>query len=321
MISNENKLDEQSMRDKFGEILYDMSIIDPKVYALDGDLANSTKINIIAEENPAKFLQMGIAEQNMIGVSAGLASVGLQPWATTFAAFISKRALDQIQVSVAQTNLDVKLIGAYAGLLNGRAGKTHQALEDIAIMRTLVNMVVLSPADEYEVEQVVRFANEYNGPVYIRLSRDKVETVFTKDSDYKFSLGTAVVLNEGTDAGIISTGTQTARALRAAKALKQEGYNIAVLHVPSIKPIDKEAIIQIAKKTGCIVTTEEHSIYGGLGSAVSEVIAENYPVPLLQVAVKDQNTQSASNEELLNYYGLSTSHIIEKVKQAIQLKM
>lgn len=310
----------KSMRNKFGDVILEISKEDPRVYGLDGDLANSTKLNILADKNPDKFLQMGIAEQNMMGVGAGLAAVGLQPWAVTFAAFITKRSLDQIQVSIAQTNLDVKMVGAYAGLLNGRAGKTHQALEDLAIMRSLSKMVVLAPADAHEVEQVMRFANEYQGPVYIRLARDNVEAVFSDSCEYRFELGKAVVLKEGVDVTIISTGTQTARALDAAKLLNEEGVNAAVVHMPSIKPLDNEAIIEAAKNTGAIVTTEEHTIYGGLGSAVAEVLVENEPVPMLRVGVRDKNTQSGSNEELLDHYEISSKHVADKVLQVIQMK-
>ncbi|WP_040977993.1 transketolase family protein [Oceanobacillus jeddahense] len=310
----------KSMRNKFGDVILEISKEDPRVYGLDGDLANSTKLNILADKNPDKFLQMGIAEQNMMGVGAGLAAVGLQPWAVTFAAFITKRSLDQIQVSIAQTNSDVKMVGAYAGLLNGRAGKTHQALEDLAIMRSLSKMVVLAPADAYEVEQVMRFANKYQGPVYIRLARDNVESIFSDSCEYRFELGKAVVLKEGADATIISTGTQTARALEAANLLHEEGINASVVHMPSIKPLDNEAIIEAAKSTRAIVTTEEHTIYGGLGSAVAEVLVENVPVPMLRVGVRDKNTQSGSNEELLDHYEISSKHVAEKVLQVIQMK-
>jgi transketolase len=320
MAVKKGKREFKSMRDTFGKVLLELSKEDSRVYGLDGDLANSTKLDMLAAKNPDHFLQMGIAEQNMMGVGAGLAAVGLQPWAVTFAAFITKRSLDQIQVSIAQTNSDVKMIGAYAGLLNGRAGKTHQALEDLAIMRSLSKMVVLAPADAYEVEQVMKFANKHQGPVYIRLARDSVESIFLDNCDYEFRLGKAVALKEGLDATIISTGTQTARALHAAEALSEKGVNVSVLHMPSIKPLDNEAVIEAAKSTGAIVTAEEHTIYGGLGSAVAEVLVENVPVPMLRVGVRDKNTQSGSNEELLDHYGISSKHIAEKVLQAIQMK-
>lgn len=303
----------ESMRDVFGNTLLQLSQEDKKVYVVDGDLANSTKIEGIALKNPDKFLQMGIAEQNMLSVCAGLATTGLQPWAVTFAAFLSKRAIDQIQVQIAQANLNVKMIGAYSGLLTGLTGKTHQSLEDIAIFRTLANMTVLAPADSVEVKKMMEFAHEYNGPIYIRLARDAYPVIF--DEDYEFKRGKAVTLKEGNDVTIISTGTQTGRSIEAAELLEREGYSISVVHMPTIKPIDKEAIIHAAESTGAIVTAEEHSIYGGLGSAVAEVLVEESPAPMLRVGIKDRNTESAPNDELLNEFEISSTHIADAVKK------
>jgi transketolase len=317
-MANLNTAEKVAMRDVFGETLLKLSQIDPRVYALDGDLATSTKLDVIATKNEEKFLQMGIAEQNMMSVAAGLATTGLQPWAATFAAFLSKRSIDQVQVQIAQPNLDVKMIGAYSGLLTGLTGKTHQALEDIAIFRSLANMVVLAPADGVETKKMMEFANNYYGPVYIRLARDPLPTVFSED--YKFELGKAVKVREGKDVTIISTGTQTGRSLEAAEKLAEEGINAAVLHMPTIKPLDKEAIIQAAEDTGVIVTSEEHSIYGGLGSAVAEVLVEEKPVPMLRVGVKDRNSESGSNEALLQKYEISIDHIAAKVRAALKKK-
>ncbi|MGW9018954.1 transketolase family protein [Priestia megaterium] len=315
---NVKTVENVAMRDVFGEVLLKLSESDPKVYALDGDLANSTKVNVVAEKNPEKFLQMGIAEQNMMSVAGGLASTGLQPWATTFAAFLSKRSIDQIQVQIAQPNLDVKMIGAYSGLLTGLTGKTHQALEDIAIFRTLSNMVVLAPADGVETKKMMEFAHNHYGPVYIRLARDPLPTVFSED--YKFELGKAVKLKDGKDATIISTGTQTGRSLEAAEKLSKEGIQVAVVHMPSIKPIDKQAIITAAEETGAIVTSEEHSIYGGLGSAVAEILVEEKPVPMLRIGVKDRNSESGANEALLQKYEISSDHIAARVKEVLKKK-
>ncbi|MBZ5751820.1 transketolase family protein [Metabacillus rhizolycopersici] len=317
-MGNLKTAEKVAMRDVFGETLLKLSQVDPRVYALDGDLATSTKVDVIAEKNESKFLQMGIAEQNMMSVAAGLATTGLQPWATTFAAFLSKRAIDQIQVQIAQPNLDVKMIGAYSGLLTGKTGKTHQALEDIAIFRSLANMVVLAPADGVETKKMMEFANNHYGPVYIRLARDPLPTVFSEN--HKFELGKAVKVREGKDVTIISTGTQTVRSLEAAQKLAEEGINAAVLHMPSIKPFDKEAIIQAAEETGVIVTSEEHSIYGGLGSAVAEVLVEEKPVPMLRVGVKDRNAESGSNEALLQKYEISSDHIAARVREALKKK-
>ncbi len=200
------------MRDAFGDKLLELSQSDPRVFALDGDLANSTKLDKVAERNSGKFLQMGIAEQNMLGTAAGLASVGLQPWVCSFAAFIVKRAFDQIVVTVAQPHMDVKMIGAYSGLLNGCTGKTHQSLEDFAMMRTLPGMIVLAPADSVELQQMMDFANRYDGPVYIRVARDSYPVLFDEAS-YRFQLGKGVIMRVGTDVTIVSTGTQTGRCL------------------------------------------------------------------------------------------------------------
>jgi transketolase len=307
-----------AMRDVFGETLLKFSLDDPRVFALDGDLATSTKVDVVAEKNAPKFLQMGIAEQNMMSVAAGLATTGLQPWATTFAAFLCKRSIDQIQVQIAQPKLDVKMVGAYSGLLTGLTGKTHQALEDIAIFRSLANMVVLAPADGVETRKMMEFANSYYGPVYIRLARDPLPIVFS--DDYKFELGKAVKVREGKDVTIISTGTQTGRSLEAAEKLAEQGIDAAVLHMPTIKPLDKEAIIKAAEETGAIVTSEEHSIYGGLGSAVAEVLVEEKPVPMLRIGVKDLNSESGPNEALLKKYEISIDHIVARVKEVLKKK-
>jgi transketolase len=308
-----------AMRDVFGNALLKLTQQDENVVVLDGDLANSTKTDSVAKGNPKQFFQMGIAEQNMIGVAAGLATLGFQPWACSFAAFITKRALDQIMVSISQPKLNVKLIGAYSGLLTGCTGKTHQGLEDIAIMRSLVNMVVLAPADGVELAKIMEFAHQYDGPVYIRVARDAQPVLFAEDT-YTFQLGKGVFIKEGSDATIITTGTQTERSLQAAAQLEQEGVSTAVLHLPSIKPIDTEAIVQAAVNTGAIVTAEEHSIIGGLGSAVAEVLAEHHPAPMLRVGVRDRNSESGSNEELLQKYNITPKDIVNAVNQVLERK-
>ncbi len=307
------------MRDAFGDKLLELSQSDPRVFALDGDLANSTKLDKVAERNSGKFLQMGIAEQNMLGTAAGLASVGLQPWVCSFAAFIVKRAFDQIVVTVAQPHMDVKMIGAYSGLLNGCTGKTHQSLEDFAMMRTLPGMIVLAPADSVELQQMMDFANRYDGPVYIRVARDSYPVLFDEAS-YRFQLGKGVIMRVGTDVTIVSTGTQTGRCLEAVELLKQKGISAELLHLPSVKPIDAEAVIASARKTGAVVAAEEHSIYGGLGSAVAELLGEHNPVPLERVGVQDRNSESGSNSALLNKFGLTAMHVAEKACKAIARK-
>lgn len=308
-----------SMRDVFGEALLNMTKKDAKVVVLDGDLANSTKTDTVAKGNAAQFLQMGIAEQNMMGVAAGLASVGLQAWACTFASFITKRALDQITVSVAQPQLNVKMIGAYSGLLTGCTGKTHQGVEDIAIMRSIPNMVVLAPADGVELIKMMEFAHQYDGPVYIRLARDEQPQIFDGET-HRFELGKGVVIKEGRDLTIITTGTQTERSLEAARLLEEEGIHASVLHMPTIKPLDQEAIVKAARETGAIVVAEEHNIIGGLGSAVAEILGEQYPTPMIRVGVQDQNTESGKNEELLKKYNLTPADMVLKAKDVLSRK-
>lgn len=311
-------MEKQAMRDAFGDELLALARNDARVYALDGDLANSTKIDKVASQLPEQFLQMGIAEQNMIGVAAGLASVGLQPWAATFAAFLTKRSLDQIQVVVAQPRMDVKLIGAYSGLINGCAGKTHQATEDVSIMRSLAYMTVLAPGDTTELREMMKWANAYNGPVYIRMARDPVGAIVGEG--YRYEHGKGVRLKEGSDLTIVTSGTQTHRSLQAARELEAEGVSAAVLHLPSIKPLDEEAIVAAAQRTGAILTTEEHTVIGGLGSAVAEVLVEHCPVPMLRLGVQDINIQSGSNNELLERYGLSVDSVKQKAKQLLGRK-
>ncbi|WP_339236121.1 transketolase C-terminal domain-containing protein [Oceanobacillus sp. FSL W7-1281] len=310
--------EKQTMRDGLSKTMLRLSQEDENVYVLDGDLGTSTKADVVADNNPEKFLQMGIAEQNMMSAAAGLATTGIQPWTFSFAAFLSKRSIDQIQVQIAQPKLDVKMIGGYSGLLTGLTGKTHQSLEDIAIFRALANMVVLAPGDSKEVEKVMEFAHQYDGPVYIRVARDAYPILF--DDDYTFELGKAVTLKEGTDATIISTGTQTSRSVEAAEKLEEEGISVEVLHMPSIKPLDTKAIVKAAEKTGAIVTAEEHSIIGGLGSAVAETLVEEKPVPVVRVGVKDRNSESGPNEAMLDKYEISPNHVAEAVKKVLKKK-
>jgi len=308
-----------SMRDAFGEKLAELAREDSRVYALDGDLANSTKLDKVAEAAPEKFLQMGIAEQNMLGVAAGMASAGLQPWVCSFAAFVVKRALDQIAVTIAQPKLNVKLIGAYAGLLNGCTGKTHQSLEDLAVMRTQAGMVVLAPADAVELRQMMEYANRYDGPVYIRIARDAYPDLFD-GATYRFDPGKGVTLADGADVTIVSTGTQTGRCLEAVDRLAERGIYAGLLHLPSVKPIDRAAIADAARRTGALVVAEEHSVIGGLAGAVAETLAETCPAPMERVGVQDLNSESGSNAALLKKYGLTAEHVAEKAMLAISRK-
>ena len=301
-----------AQRDAFGDTLVELVERDERVYVLDGDLANSTKADKVSLERPDRFLMMGIAEQNMMGVAAGMATCGLVPWLSSFACFIVNRDLDQLRIVVAQPNLPVKLCGAYSGLLTGKTGKTHQDVSDISIMRAMPNMTVLAPADAVEVAACMRVANDLPGPVYVRMTRDPEPVIFP--TDYQFELGKALVVHEGTDVTLISTGAQTPRCLDAADALAGEGISAHVLHVPSIKPLDEEAIVSAAHKTGKVVTAEDHTIIGGLGGAVAEVLGEQRPTPMKRVGIRDTFGESAANEDLLAKYGLTSDHVTQAAR-------
>lgn len=304
------------MRKEFGEKLLQLSKTDSKVYVLDGDLANSTRTNLVAEQNPSKFIQCGIAEQNMVSMAGGMAASGLQPWVVTFSPFLVKRALDQIIVSVAQPNLDVKLIGCYSGTFNGGLGKTHQAIEDIAIMRTIPNMTILCPVDGNELIQMMDWANNHNGPVYIRLTRESNNLT---SSHYKFTINIYSPTTSGdSDVTILSTGTHSYYAERVYMKLLENNINSSFVHVPVIKPIDKDYIIEAAENSKKLVTIEDHSIIGGLGSAVTEIVSEYHPLPVLRIGINDMDLESGSKDELMDKYKLSEEHIYNKITEFLK---
>ena len=304
-----------AQRDAFGNTLVELIDRDERVYVLDGDLANSTKADKVSRERPEHFLQMGIAEQNMMGVAAGMASCGLVPWLSSFACFLVNRDLDQLRVVVAQPNLPVKIAGAYSGLLTGKTGKTHQEVADIAVLRAMPNMTVLSPADAVEVRAAMLAANDSEGPVYIRMTRDAEPVVF--GDDYTFKIGQVITVREGSDITIFSTGAQTVRCLEAADLLAADGVSAHVVHVPTIKPLDAEAIAQAAAKTGRVVTAEDHTIIGGLGGAVAEVLGELQPTPMRRVGIRDTFGESAANEDLLQKYGLTPAHVAQAARELL----
>lgn len=303
-----------AQRDAFGDTLMELCKADARVVVLDGDLANSTKSDKIAAAVPDSFYMLGIAEQNLIGVAAGMASAGLIPWVSSFAAFLATRDLDQVRVVVAQPALNVKLAAHYSGILTGYTGKTHQVVNDIAIMRTLPNMTVIAPCDAHEARAAIFAATNYHGPVYLRLLRDPVDALTGEDDD--FQIGRARLLREGGDAGIIATGGQTVRAMQAAETLARDGMQVAILHVPTIRPLDSEAIVTFARSVPCLLTCEEHSIYGGLGGAVAEVLTERYPVRLERIGLADVDGESGPNDALLNKYGLSASRVAARTRAA-----
>lgn len=313
--NNLNEARKEVQREVFGETLCVLAEEFPNVLVLDGDLANSTRADIFAECRPENFLQMGIAEQNLMGVAAGLATVGFIPFISTFAVFAVKRALDQVRVVIAQPSLNVKITGGYSGTLTGKTGKTHHAVEDLAVMRAMPHMSVIVPGDGVELRQVLRAACEYNGPMYIRLTRDPSPDIF--DDSYRFELGKAVVLRDGTDVTIISTGVQTVRSLEAVAMLAVEGISACLLHVPTIKPLDEAAIVDVARRTGLVVTAEDHSIIGGLGGAVAETLGEQYPVLIKRVGLRDTYGESAPDDALLEKYGLTAKHVADAAKQLL----
>lgn len=305
----------KAQRVVFGETLAELGVSDPRIVVLDGDLGNSTRADIFERAFPHRFFQMGIAEQNMLGVAAGMATVGYVPFISTLAAFAVARALDPIRVLIAQPELNVKITGAYSGLLAGKTGKTHISFDDLAIMRALGNMTVVAPVDETETRQAVRAIVDYEGPVYLRLSRQETPIVF--DEAYRFELGKAVVVREGSDVTLISTGVQTARTLEAADSLAGEGIDAHVLHVPTLKPLDTVAIVEAASRTGLVATVEEHSIIGGLGGAVAETLVEHHPVPMKRIGMPDTFAESGPDDALLDKYGISSARVTEAVRNLV----
>jgi len=305
-------------RDAYGEKLVELGLRNKDIVALDADLAKSTKTILFKKNFPDRFFDMGIAEQNLIGTAAGLAMAGKIPFASTFAVFATGRVYDQLRNTVCYPRLNVKVVSSHAGITVGADGASHQALEDIALTRVLPNMVVIVPADAVETHSVLECAVAYDGPMYIRLGRPKVPVVCS--DDYKFELGKGNVLKSGSDATIIACGITVAFALEAADILLEKGIDAEVINMASIKPIDSELIVQSATKTGAVVTAEEHSIIGGLGSAVAEVLGENLPVPMERVGVRDSFGESGSPEELLEKYGITSRHIAASVEKALSRK-
>jgi transketolase len=305
----------KSQRVMFGETLVELIDENPHVVVLDGDLANSTRADIVAESRPDHFFEMGIAEQNMMGVAAGLATVGLIPFVSTFAAFSATRDLDQVRVVVAQPGLHVIITGAYSGIQAGKTGKTHQVTNDLSIFRSMPNMTVVAPADAVEVRQAMYALVDHEGPAYLRLTRDPFENVF--DDNYRFSIGKAVMLREGRDVALIGTGEESVRCLKAGDLLDARGIAALVLHVPTLKPIDEETIRAVARSTGYVVTAEDHSIIGGLGGAVAEILGEQQPTLLRRIGWRDVDAESAPNQPLLEKYGLTPEHIAETAQRLL----
>jgi transketolase len=306
----------ESAREALGRTLVELARQNPNIVVLDADLASSTRVVYFAQEFPERFFQMGVAEQNMMGVAAGMALMGKIPFVSTFGVFASRRACDQVAISVAHCRLNVKIIGAYSGIVSGNNGATHQAVEDVGIMRAIPHMTVVDPADDIEMEQAVRAIVAYPGPVYLRATRDVWPRV--SPEGYQFKLGRAVKVREGSDVTLIGSGMMTSQCVEAAQLLGREGISARVLHMPTIKPIDIEAVIQAAEETRGIVTAENHNIYGGLGSAVAEVLVEHAPTSMIRVGLCDCYGECGSNAELLHKYGMSPQHIAEAAHYVLE---
>jgi transketolase len=300
-----------ALRDVFGETLAELAMTDPRIVVLDGDVGSSTGVQPFEATHPDRFLQMGVTEQNMLGVAAGLATVGFVPFVSAFACFAVSRALDSVRVLVAQPRLNVKITGGYAGLLAGMTGKTHQMFNDIAVMRSLANVTVLAPADEVEARQVIRAVATMDGPAYLQITRDASPVVF--GADYRFEFGRAVVLRDGADVALVSTGVQTTRTYEAAEILAAQGIDAMVVHMPTIKPIDADSLVAAAVATGLVITIEEHSVIGGLGGAVAEVLSERRPTTVRRLGIQDVYGESGPNDKLLEKYRLSAAAVAQDV--------
>jgi len=305
-------------RDAYGKALVELGHADTRIVALDADLSGSTKTALFGKQFPERFFNAGIAEANMVTMAAGLAAGGMIPFASTFAVFAAGRAFEQIRNSIAYAKLNVKIVATHAGVTVGEDGGSHQSVEDLAIMRALPNMTVLCPADGPETAAAIKAAAGYVGPVFVRLGRAKVPTVFSDDCH--FEIGRATTLRDGTDLTFMTTGLMTAEALAAAEILQEEQISARVVHHGSIKPLDVDAVILAARETGAVVTAEEHSVIGGLGGAICETLAEGCPTPVERVGLRDQFGQSGTAEELLSHYGLTAAHLVEAAERVLQRK-
>jgi len=306
-----------STREAYGEALKELASSDPNIVVLDADVSKSTMSCKFKEVAPDRFINMGIAEQDMIGTAAGIATCGKQVFASSFAIFATGRCYDQIRNTVAYSKLNVKVIGTHAGLTVGEDGPSHQALEDIALMRVIPNMRVFCPADEIETREVIKYISKTDGPFYVRLSRGKSPKIYNS-MEYEFDPVKGKVLEEGKDVSLIATGIILNEVLKAAEILRENGINSEVIAINSIKPIDSDLIVSTAKKTKRVVTIEEHSIIGGLGSAVCEVLSEKHPTKMLRIGVNDQFGKSGKAEDVMKLYELDPESIARKVKNFIK---
>lgn len=308
-----------TQRKAYGNILVKLAQENKDIVVLDADLKKSCGIEAFTKKFPERYISLGVAEQNMMGIAAGLAAYGKIPFVNSFSCFLSTKSCDQLRVAVAYSKLNVKIIAGHGGLATGPDGATHQALEDIGIVRSIPGITVIVPADSIETEKAIMTSCiNYKGPVYIRLTRPDIKPIFNES--YNFEIGKAPVVIEGNDVSIIACGIMVSIAIEASKILSKKGINTRVINMSTIKPINSKSIIKAAKDTGAIVTAEDHNIYGGLGSAVAEVLAENYCVPMERIGIKDIFGKSGETEELFALYGLSTPNIIKAVQRLLAKK-
>ena len=314
----ENMVKKVATRESYGNALARLGAENKDIVVLDADLASATKTEIFKKKYPDRHIDCGIAESNMIGVAAGLAAAGKIPFASSFAMFAAGRAFEQIRNSVGYPHLNVKIGATHAGITVGEDGATHQCNEDIALMRTIPQMVVMCPSDDIEAKAAVKAAAEYKGPVYLRFGRGACPVINARP-DYKFEMGKGSVVREGKDLSIIATGICVANSLEAAKMLKQDGISAEVINICTIKPLDKDLILSSARKTGKVVTVEEHSVIGGLGSAVGDALGEANPVPVKKIGMQDVFGESGSAQALLEKYKLDGKGIFEQVKEFLKI--
>ena len=310
-------MEAKATREGYGDGLAEIAAKNKNVVALDADLNDSTRSDYIKKIDPERFISMGIAEQDMIGTAAGLAVCGKIPFASTFAIF-SERAFEFIRNIVSRNKLNVKIAGSHAGIFTGEDGKSAQAIEDIAIYRALPNMIVIQPCDYIETKKAVHALVKYKGPSYMRLLRNPLPIIH--DEGYNFEIGKGEILRKGKDAVIFATGTMVHESLKAAEMLKEDKINVYVVNIHTIKPIDKNLIINLAKKTNCVITAEDHNVIGGLGGAVAEVLSENYPCKMKRIGMEDRYGESGKPDELYEKYGLSANKVAEKVKKFVNGK-
>lgn len=311
-------MDKQATRDAYGKALVELGQLHDDIVVLDADLSKSTKTADFAKAFPERFINAGIAEQNMVGMAAGLAAAGKVVFASSFAIFAAGRAFEQVRNSLAYANLNVKICATHSGITVGEDGGSHQSVEDIAIMRSIPNLTVLVPSDGPSTRLALQRLYEHSGPAYLRLGRSALPVIYKDNFD--FQIGRGIELREGQDATIIACGTMVALALEAAQVLAGEGFKVSVVDMPSIKPLDQDLILRKAKETGAILTAEEHSIIGGLGSAVCEVVSGDYPVLVKRMGINDIFGQSGSPDELMQHYGLTIDKIVKNTRLLIKKK-